>query len=148
MKKENNSHNIVISIKLYLIRCYFKKTDCTQTVWSFFAFASNTLAMCRALTSGGRGRRKLGSQTPRSPRCDPMASSHSLRSDKIRPALSDCRYHGFIALRAIRAAKAWKHWKHRMINDIQSVSSRLVVLTSLQVISVSIHSNFSRNASA
>lgn len=67
----------------FLIRCYFK-TDCTQTVWSFFAFASNTLAMCRALTSGGRGRRKLGSQTPRSPRCDPMASSHSLR-DKTRP---------------------------------------------------------------
>lgn len=90
---ENNSNNIVtynidvinhyILHTIQFLRCYFK-TDCTQTVWSFFAFASNTLAMCRALTSGGRGRRKLGSQTPRSPRCDPMASSHSLR-DKTRP---------------------------------------------------------------
>jgi len=38
------------------------------------AFASNTLAMCRALTSGGR--RKLGNRMPLE---TPMASSHSPR---------------------------------------------------------------------
>ena len=48
----------------------------------------------------------------------------------------------YIALRAIEAAKARKHC---MINDIQSVSSCLVLLTSLQIISASSSSNFSRN---